>query len=996
MSSTYNNILATTPESHSYMMTHVGTNDDIDKDINYTKDQKTIIDTNKNRLYQRVQHDTNLDIPISEHNTVQNQHPYSVNMLNNHADRGYDYRDYPLEMEKHIEYDPYITWLHDRNLIGKNKSRYNTHYINIDSSYRNISSIAKTSIDINLSSNPLSFDGETIKINISDTSMFSINDKITLNSVDNKQIIVRSFVTDDYGNDTDYFKLIPGKQYMTVTADNNMTINSGLTQDIIDQYDDLMVSFDGFIGDTMTQWYFDTRNYIWSFGTPDPNTGISVFTLKENVYGVSSTNNQVPQTMMIAQFSVDQYGIVTSVTQPPSFNTINSGIRWLDPTNGSGTAPIGLPPQYFTDVGVKLQTLQLIPPILPTSIYTTFQYYNKIQNAIRPIFIIYMNKDAYKNISLQYQANNKTYADSVRIVVPEKTVQSTSSLIGNISLKNLNTMNRMFLTGADVEKDLGIYNASTSSASTTPAPNRFYIKLNRPYVQKLFTYSNPLDTGALLITIYENTLSDVTITYHHYGGIPIKYINANYPVGFTSNSGFHYISDISKDNYITISTNKVGFLTGQFGGNNIYIGLIRDIIHGYPQPNQYIISLENDYSNIVMVKMINSIFPKTYKNITDGLTGGIKNNCFYWQNQDDGDHIYSITIEPGNYNALCLKQIFESSVQQIYRYNNTTLTTQINYITLDIDEKTDKVTFTSYNIYQPGNTHAYGSKKILSTIQSSTNPEDIYYQYPNGEYYTHFGYNKLNNDTIIVYINHKNNTVKISDTVIISGSLNYQNIPAKYLNGSHIITRVDTLGYDITLTNINTDSTLDTSIIGGNEITIYTPNLFSIRFDNSDTFGSILGFRDVGNSTSITPYQTKITNDVLYIDEDLSIVLQNKTGNQNTSNTRIRNNLNLIGPQYILIQCKELQTTRSIGIVKNYFYKILLQNKSDNTSNGYISDSYVDSPLFYNDPLDRIDHLTIDILTPDGKYYDFNGMNHSFVLEIVTYDPIPEATNVRH
>lgn len=1006
--SSYNNTSSISPETHTYVMNHIGTNDtNLDTDIEYAKEQKSLIDINKKRIYQRVQHNTDLDLPESGFNTVQNQHPLSLNMLNNHADKGYDYRDYPSELEKHNNYDPYISWLHKRNLIGKNKSRYNTHYVNIDSKYRNILPIARTSSDIKLISEPFSFNGSSMHINMSDTSMFNINDKITISGIENKQTIIRTLVTDDYGNDTNYFKFIPDKQYMTVIADNNMTINAALTTDIIEQYNDLVVNFDGFIGDTTTQWYFDTRNYIWTF------SGTTTLTLKitENVYGVTVTSSTLPESqqiredMLIAQFNIDLYGKVRSITKPITYQSQNSDIRWTNPTGGSGTAPIGIPAEYYTLISNKLTSLGLsTPPKVPLSIYSTMEYINKVQNAIRPIFLSVMNTPDNINFSLRYTNANKKYVDSVRITVPENTVVTTSSLIGNVSLKNLNTSNRMFLTAADIEKDLGIYNASTSTATTKPSPNLFYIKLNRPYRQTPFTYSNPLNSGALMITIYENTVSDVMITYQHYGGIPIKYINAQYPVGFSFNNGFQYITDISTNKYIVVAMNRVGFLSGQFGGNNAYIGLINDIKQGYPQPNKYIISLENDYANVVMVKMINSIFPRTQNIIMDGLSGGTKNNNFYWQNQDDGDHVYSITIEPGNYTASELKEIFESMVQKVYRYNNKTITSQINYITLDIDEITDKVTFSNYNVYQPGNMQVYKSQTNLNTIneintnnmtsltptQPSVSTSLAYYQYPNGAYYSNFPNINFSNDVIIINISHPNNNMAVGNVIMISGSLNYGSIPAKYLNGKHIITRVGTNDYDILLTNVNTDSTLNSSIRGGNEIIIYTPNLFCIRFDNPDTFGSILGFRDVGNNTSITPYQTIITNDVLYDGEDISNVIQNISGVQNTNITRIRNHLDLKGPQYILIQCKELQNTRSLGKIKNYFYKILLNDKLDK----YIYDSYVDSPIFYNDPIDRINQLTIDIVTSDGTYYDFNGLNHSFVLEIITYDPIPEATNV--
>ena len=114
------------PEPSRYMLGHIGgigtlndinktsTTDDVDldTDINYTKEQKSLIDASKKTIYQRTQHNETFDIPETGFNTVQNQHPYGVNMITNHSDRGYDYRDFPLELEKkRIDYDPYTGWL---------------------------------------------------------------------------------------------------------------------------------------------------------------------------------------------------------------------------------------------------------------------------------------------------------------------------------------------------------------------------------------------------------------------------------------------------------------------------------------------------------------------------------------------------------------------------------------------------------------------------------------------------------------------------------------------------------------------------------------------------------------------------------------------------------------------------------------------------------------------------------------------------------------------
>ena len=46
---------------------------------------------------------------------------------------------------------------------------------------------------------------------------------------------------------------------------------------------------------------------------------------------------------------------------------------------------------------------------------------------------------------------------------------------------------------------------------------------------------------------------------------------------------------------------------------------------------------------------------KVFKN-----NSGKQNNKLYWQNLDDGDTVYSIEIDSGNYNATDLKAILEA------------------------------------------------------------------------------------------------------------------------------------------------------------------------------------------------------------------------------------------------------------------------------------------------------------------------------------------------
>lgn len=1028
------NAARASPEKNVFMLGHIGgipndsngvaANDQqLDHSEEYTREQKDIIDNNKKTLYQRKQHDETFDLPQTGYNAIQNHHPLGINMIASHSDRGFDYRDFPEELEKdRISFDPYTEYLHKNGLIGKNKSRYKTQYIDVNSAYRTKKPVSKTSLSVKLDNNPLVFSGNELRIYLSDTSSFSPNDKITLSGIVPLQVIVRSIVTDDYGVLTNYFLLQEGIQYMTVSASTNMDINAAFTPDIKDIYNDIKVKFTGFKGDKKTVWYFDTRIYLWEFVNiidPDGDPAYN-FRLTENVHGVTSASagnpesGQVRLDMLIAEFQIDRYGNVYAISSGIPYNI--DDIRWTEPpiSAGLGTPPVQVPGSYYTDSVAALTGLNLYnnPPTLPTTIYNVMNYFQQVQNVIRPIFLNKMSDVVHRNFTLRYAAAGTVYQDSVRIVVPEATKISTVSSIGNVPLNLLNSTLRMFLTSADVEKDLGIYDPSTSTATDTPSPDKFYIELNNPFVKRVFEFADPMLSGALLITVYDEPKSDITITYDHYGGVPINLINTEYPIGFTSIDGFKYVVNVVTNSYISVILDRIGFYSGNFGGQFIYLGLIEDISAGYPQPNRYTIDLQRDYTNIVMIKIITSAFPMTQKIFMDGISGGYRNNRFYWQNMDDGDTIYMIELEPGNYQPAQFKIVFEDAVSKIMRVNDKTLTPIQNKIIVNIDEATDGVTFSNYNEYVPGETLTYLKQTTLSeiniictsTIITNSNigplavlldPEDAYYQYPTGDYFKNFPNSDIACDAIRVKIYHPKNNLTIGTTIIIKGSLNYESIPAKYLNGAHIVTRVGANDYDILLSGVNTDSTL-AMISGGNEITILTPNMFRIFFSYPDTFGSILGFRDVGDISSVTPYAAVITNDVLYEGEVLQSVLDTMINDSSSSDTTstgtvIRNALNFFGPPYILIVLQDILNAKGIGPVKDFFYRIDLNGELGK----YVYKSYVDMPIFYNEPIRHINTLSIGIFSPDGNYYAFNGADHSFVLEIVTYDDTPEGTNIR-
>lgn len=990
------------PETPIYMLNHIGGIDqsetkssngdgypskrsDLDNDPKYVNEQLKIINNSNNTIYKKVQHDESYDGCYDR-------------IYNKGFDRGFDYRDWPRENTQNQfqnqMYDPLTGYLHKNGLIGKNKSRYDITYINIDSHNRRKQTDAKISKIIKLDNNSLKFIGSQIKIYVSDSDLelLNINDKIIINNTQTNEITLRSSIIDCYGKNINYFLLCENECYMTIDADTNMRFDASMT-DIISDITDIKVELEGFLGDKKTSWYFDTKMFEYTIENIAHNKYL--YSIFEDLYAISKTTGE-KKLALIGQFTTDIYGEVIDINSDMPFRY--DDLCWTENINNIILEEY-VPEEYYTDAKNKIQNSNNNNNNnnIPNTIYDAFNYLEQIQNIIRPIFYKYMSNNIIFN--KKYTDNNKKYNNYIRICIPESTEIINVNTIGNIPLNKMNTIHKMCV----------------NNEINNVTQERFYIKLDKIYKKRIMETINPYNTGALVVSIYENTVSDITIKYKHVGGVPIDMIDAGYPLKISNIKGFRYIRDIiktniidkSKKSYIVVDIDRHGYYDNFFGGCEMYIGIIDDIYQGYENPNSYCIDLEKVYSNVIGIKMISSCFPKTHPLLTDGLnvSGRKRNNRFYWQNLNDGEKVYRFDIDPGNYDLKSFKKVFED---QVKKNSLNTL------ITLDINESSGKVTLSSYNIYMPINKHVFSNKIKLSELNNNSisqsnntingfNLEHIdnnykeYYKYPTGEYFVIFKHNnKYNNkhrvnycDGIILTIHHPQNSIKVGDIIKIENSNSFEDISATCINGEHIVTRILGDYYDIIITDIKYIDICDK--FDNNSIIIYTPNMFRIRFDYDDTFGSILGFRDIGLCSSITNYNYEITNTDLYMSEDndhLSYICERRDKEKSIITKPY---INFCGPEYLLITCEQIGKSRNLGDIKDYFYRINLPKKHDL----FIFNSFVNAPLYFlNDPIAHLDRLEFDIYAPDGSYYDFNGYDHSFVLEITTYEETPENTNL--
>ncbi len=157
-----------------------------------------------------------------------------------------------------------------------------------------------------------------------------------------------------------------------------------------------------------------------------------------------------------------------------------------------------------------------------------------------------------------------------------------------------------------------------------------------------------------------------------------------------------------------------------------------------------------------------------------------------------------------------------------------------------------------------------------------------------------------------------------------------------------------------------------------------------MRLDFPDSICSILGFRDVGLSTSITPFTTLVSNSDPY-DGELPF--------DEAGNPKIFTNysIDLAGDNYIYLVCDQLGTINSQdAVVKNILGKILLSGLPGKI----LYNTYSPITLYYPNPIPELYTLDFKFITVDGSLFDFNNIDHSFTLKIVTTNDKPKGTDL--
>lgn len=619
--------------------------------------------------------------------------------------------------------------------------------------------------------------------------------------------------------------------------------------------------------------------------------------------------------------------------------------------------------ETFTLTGVE-KKITTVRASATTMIFTVGSEYVKIPanpNVLitLPSSALIINNVIIKTkVQLQFEALSAISTTYMYVDIAGFEGYPTSSYYGNIPLNFINNLHQIYFANPDnvttITETYTYIDPNTHLPVTTSASydkedfsdtfSYFFIKLNQPF------------TGDLTPAHF-----NITLTFQHIGGVPYNYLNAEFPLDRSHKYGYHTVYS-QATNYITYTIPMITYYNTSFGNTSMFVARVTEVNYGYTEANNYKVTLGKTFSNVVLVKMVSSVFP----NIADVFftSGTLQNNKLYWQNFDDGTNTYSIAIEGGSYDPTTLIAEVESKIYATLKVVTDVngIYTNHNYIRMFIDTDTNIVKFYSFK-------EGYLSFPITNInppITASSTTETTY-------------------TLTISQTGHNFTTSDIGTNIIFSGFIETLGISASDLNGEHAITSiVDANSYTIALSHINIGTTR-TDSKGGNAVKIYVPNLFRLLFTESDTMGYEIGFRDVGTDMAITNYGTLITNQSPYIDDDIT--------DSTTGETIIYKNnaVTLSGYDYILLSCRELPNVVHYGrnVIDNILAKINLSGQPGKV----VYDSFAPTPIYYNDPI-SFNELNISVYNSDGELVDFHNLDHSFVLEVTTLDQIPKGTGI--
>jgi hypothetical protein len=550
--------------------------------------------------------------------------------------------------------------------------------------------------------------------------------------------------------------------------------------------------------------------------------------------------------------------------------------------------------------------------------------------------------------------NYKKFVDSLYINIEIYGNQTINNMIDNIPLNSILGIKKVFITAdipsieepTEISKLISVYQQIFPNLNITDLIN---ISNNILFTELPYSYISNQNNFIALNQVFK-------LSYLHISGIELGYLNANYPINNNNYQSYHEVTNVINSDIFEIQIFSKPYMSISGGGSKVQVMKIVNTITGYPNANNYVITLKKNFNNVINIELVSTEFPYIDLIIKKGI-----NDKLYWKHLNDGPHIYSVQIDEGTYNADTLLLKIQNKLNNVKRIISTDILTIYNIFNIEFESNTQSIIFKSYeNIKLPNS--------LLIKLEIINN----------NQYY-------------ILRVIHKNNTVEINDTINISNAtdttIKIQNnndieiysISSNYINGDKQIynININDQTYDIILglkEEIITDI-INNESQGGDNIVIKIKTKISFLFDKSDTIGDVIGFKNVGNLSSITPFNSIISNKDPYIYSNNL----DQVGNIIDYSSKF---INLTGKyNYFLMYLNDIEYIYN-NTLPSSFAKILLSgNPGDilfNTFVKYPTELY--SNVF---PINTLSELTIKYLYPDGNEINFRNIEHSFTIKIV-------------
>jgi hypothetical protein len=590
-------------------------------------------------------------------------------------------------------------------------------------------------------------------------------------------------------------------------------------------------------------------------------------------------------------------------------------------------------------------------------------------------------------------------------------IANVNSNLGSIPSNLINGLQKVYLKCDYSSYPSGLTgNIDTVSLNT----NSRYIYINIPRVATSYYSDRSSPSNA-------PTNMGVTLKFQFIAGIPLYFMNTGYPRSLDAYDPYLQVASVIDSDSFIISLRQTALQTMRGGGYWIQLSSLSMADPGYLRPSNYRIDLPHEYKNVLQVELIGCAVPYSGYMVLDAEPG--QNNSVYWQLLDDGSGtLYNANIPRGNYDTVSLATAMQNAMNKVIRLDTNTL----HDFTVSINRETNSVAIAL----------KYSKKlqksMVLEYIPIVGTSDKTYMYVINSDTRITSGYQvtitQPNNFTPIPAYALQGTFTVLSTSVfddmdvIAKSALTAQSVQQSFADRKNaIIAAIIALGYIVVFNNITLGSGVVYPIVSvyptffstllnqydalDNTLTSYqviapvnqiTTNvsynsLFRMHFTTLDTLGSILGFRTPGNANSITSYQSTIYNTDLY-DYETKLEVNPIIGRSTA--------LNFHGDGYIYLCCPQLSsidsTAPAVGSnasgpnsfvgVSNIFAKIHL----DGYRGCMLYNTHVFAPRAFDIPITSLSSLDILLVTPDGREYDFNGIDHSFTFRITHCNSMPE------